>query len=928
MTCFRATSTSREQKLANAARTQAYVENIVPLFGFDSCWDSESLPCVLGDAPYRSPVLDPAPWFSDARPASAKFLGFYPLNITGVEDSSREVNVTELVQDGAVFSMPRKASKEFRVQGLLMAEDSEGLDVGMSWLRGALEGAECGGGEDCTGDTFCYLAYLPPCCDYNDTTQWPLVPVDWTQEANSVGPWVPYGFTQASDVTSGAAGTGVRVNMACPEAGVQLFMDGLIPGATYRASVEVASNGRLHLSIGGNPGIAARRANEHFPDDRNTWVGDFVATGETQTLRVLSDAAECGAQVTRIYSAKVERTAELLTKFLPRFTSESFTEPASWSPVGTTIQRSAAIAGPNSIEMLSLLWTNTTASTVTIPANSGGRRLIRGLTAGQDYIVYVKARATTGVAIHFNIGPTLPEKTTSLGANWYAIAFTAAQPQQYLDILTSATAPLTAGNSASIDIEYLRVDADAQSLYIAPVDQAEPALRSLHNVTLLDGPNVVDEFAKVNGAMRSVEFTMVVGEPAIYGQLVDVRPTIEATTFLVGNTRCMQGYPVRYNLFTNPRLGGAAVGSTPVIGIGQHVVTTVANATATVAAADDQTSDPLPAPITYVPHQSIKVHPTGTNASFVAVDVDEIGDLKVGHTYTVSATFSQTAHQTGTLSPFARTINVPTGGGDVYSIPAANTPGAQRVSMTFTYLGKTAKIRFYNGAPSGGGDVYWSNFLFEEGGIAGSPFDGDTDGAGTEYRWVISATNPAAGTQHASPSQFMEDKPKLIVDPTCPPVPVAPQPPGIPPDCPRDVTEWRRYWTAIPSELSGGWRESVPVIKLSTSAHEVREVRVRFYPNPLGTDLSEVDECGSCGEFFISYIPKSTVMKIDAIRRRITANVAGTGDANAMHLASDTDYGPVRWPTMTCDVGYYMTVDIAPDEVLDLDVRLAVAQRE
>ena len=47
-----------------------------------------------------------------------------------------------------------------------------------------------------------------------------------------------------------------------------------------------------------------------------------------------------------------------------------------------------------------------------------------------------------------------------------------------------------------------------------------------------------------------------------------------------------------------------------------------------------------------------------------------------------------------------------------------------------------------------------------------------------------------------------------------------------------------------------------------------------------------------------------------------------------MHLASDADYGPVRWPTMTCDIGYYMTVDIAPDEVLDLDVRLAVAQRE
>src|SRR6188474_1194716 len=100
----------------------------MPRFGFNSCWDSEDLPCILGDAPYRSPVLDAAPWFSEARPASNKFLGFYPLSVVGVEDSSREVTVTELTQDGAVFSMPRKASKQFRVSGLIIGEDLEGID--------------------------------------------------------------------------------------------------------------------------------------------------------------------------------------------------------------------------------------------------------------------------------------------------------------------------------------------------------------------------------------------------------------------------------------------------------------------------------------------------------------------------------------------------------------------------------------------------------------------------------------------------------------------------------------------------------------------------------------------------------------------------------------------------------------------------------
>ena len=236
-------------EIANAARTKAYVDNVIPRFGFESCWDSEELPCILGDAPYRTPVLDPAPWFSEARPASNKFFGFYPLSVVGVEDSSREVNVTQLVGDGAVFSLPREASKEFRVSGLLLAEDGEGIDVGMSWLRGALEGTDCLDGGDCAGDTFCYMAYLPDCCDYNNPAVFPLTIVDWSWASGSNGPWVPYANGTIASNTDG-----VRVNMPCSGDGVQLYMEGLIPGQTYRAIVEVASAGALRLEAGRWPG--------------------------------------------------------------------------------------------------------------------------------------------------------------------------------------------------------------------------------------------------------------------------------------------------------------------------------------------------------------------------------------------------------------------------------------------------------------------------------------------------------------------------------------------------------------------------------------------------------------------------------------------------------------------------------------------------
>src|SRR5690606_29495761 len=74
-------------------------------------------------------------------------------------------------------------------------------------------------------------------------------------------------------------------------------------------------------------------------------------------------------------------------------------------------------------------------------------------------------------------------------------------------------------------------------------------------------------------------------------------------------------------------------------------------------------------------------------------------------------------------------------------------------------------------------------------------FDGSTpDTALFDYSWT--------GTAHLSSSlrQDKEGAPDAsLVDPDCPPLPVAPMPPIIESSCIEEVGIWRRYWVSIPA---------------------------------------------------------------------------------------------------------------------------------
>lgn len=130
-----------DQEIANSERFKTYVDSLTTGIGV-KC-GAPSLDVALGHSPYSTPAADGAPWYNSLRPDTANFAGVLPLRITGLMDSTRDVDVTELLGGGAVQSLPREASGEVRVQALLVAVDAASMHEGLAWLKEAVGGDPC-----------------------------------------------------------------------------------------------------------------------------------------------------------------------------------------------------------------------------------------------------------------------------------------------------------------------------------------------------------------------------------------------------------------------------------------------------------------------------------------------------------------------------------------------------------------------------------------------------------------------------------------------------------------------------------------------------------------------------------------------------------------------------------------------------------------
>jgi hypothetical protein len=218
-------------------------------------------------------------------------------------------------------------------------------------------------------------------------------------------------------------------------------------------------------------------------------------------------------------------------------------------------------------------------------------------------------------------------------------------------------------------------------------------------------------------------------------------------------------------------------------------------------------------------------------------------------------------------------------------------------------------------------------------------FDGNT--ADTDlwdyayYAGVLYGIDYTIGTDNYSRPSIryaipQPDSVSVLADPDLPVLPTPPAPPTIPNLAISPQYEYIRYYLPIPSINVPEWAAGVPTIVLSTATTEIRQARIRFYPNAANLASDLVDPATYCGEFIVSYLPAGAALTIDGIDEVAYAVFNGTTEQIvADQLLYGTDGSPVDWPELSCGLPSLMTVDIPPTEdIANLHIVLVLTRRE
>lgn len=174
-------------EVINTERTAAYVRNgLVPSAATVLVPYCEGIAEALSlGGPYTTPMQDAAPWYDANDPDTWDFAGLIPVEVTGLDATTRTVTVTPTIGGVGLPGRPQRGPQTIGVTAVLVGRTSEGVLAGLAWLRRTLA-ETCADNDGCaaTATLETLIACPGPISRVANTDAAPIVTV-----VTPPGPW-------------------------------------------------------------------------------------------------------------------------------------------------------------------------------------------------------------------------------------------------------------------------------------------------------------------------------------------------------------------------------------------------------------------------------------------------------------------------------------------------------------------------------------------------------------------------------------------------------------------------------------------------------------------------------------------------------------------------------------------------------------------
>lgn len=132
-------------EVINLERLAAYLDNGLgpkgSVFDVEACAGLSEVIYSPGWVPYRTPIQDEPPWYDVEDPDTWDFAGVLPLEVTGLDATTRTVEVTQTLRGDGLPGRVQRSPQTIGVTALLVGRTTESVQAGLAWLRRVLHGS-------------------------------------------------------------------------------------------------------------------------------------------------------------------------------------------------------------------------------------------------------------------------------------------------------------------------------------------------------------------------------------------------------------------------------------------------------------------------------------------------------------------------------------------------------------------------------------------------------------------------------------------------------------------------------------------------------------------------------------------------------------------------------------------------------------------